>query len=81
MNAHRLSAEALTAAQAAGNGTLLDNFKDIHHEVHRRAVEGNRCAQVQISGTWDPCLCSTLSIEHVCDPFRFTRLTMKRSAE
>lgn len=44
MNAHRLSVEALTAAQAAGNGTLLDNFRDIHHEVHRRAVEGNRCA-------------------------------------
>jgi len=45
MNAHRLTAEALRAAEDRGTGTLLADFGAIHNEVHRRVFEGNRCAR------------------------------------
>ena len=45
MNAKGLSAECLRAAEASGCGTLLETFRDIHHEVHRRAGQGNQCAR------------------------------------
>ena len=48
MNAKALSAAALRAAESSGAGTLLESFRDIHHEIHRRAGEGNRCARLCI---------------------------------
>lgn len=45
MNAKALSAGTLRAAESSGAGTLLETFKDIHHEIHRRAGEGNRCVR------------------------------------
>jgi hypothetical protein len=56
MNAHRLTAEALRAAEERGTGTLLADFGAIHNEVHRRVFEGNRCAR-------DPvCVSATLPV-------------------
>ena len=45
MNAKALSAEGLRAAESRGTGALLETFRDIHHEIHGRAVQGNRCAR------------------------------------
>ena len=46
MNAKALSGGALKAAESSGAGTLLETFRDIHHEIHRRAGEGNRCVEL-----------------------------------
>ena len=48
MNAKALSAGALRAAESSGAGTLLETFRDIHHEIHRRAGEGNRCVKLHV---------------------------------